>query len=203
MPRPLKVYRAHLGFFDTVVAAHSQKEALAAWGAGASELHQGFATVTNDKDAVVAALRYPGIVLYRPFGSGQAFSAERTLPGVKSAVRKAEKESEQVKRAQEKRNAETRARQNRAEQRRDEHARQKRAREERAEQKRAAENRAREERALRKRSAAEWAASKKAARIAAKKELDERLREIKEQERKLANERAAAQAAYAAALRKT
>lgn len=80
MPRPLKVYRAHIGFFDTVVAAHSQKEALAHWGGSAAEFRQGFATVTNDVKAVEAALKYPGVVLYRPFGSGDAFSRERILP---------------------------------------------------------------------------------------------------------------------------
>src|SRR5262249_19435644 len=61
MPRALKVYRAHLGFFDTVVAAYSQKEALVAWGGGPGEFRQGFATVTNDERAVTAALANPGI----------------------------------------------------------------------------------------------------------------------------------------------
>src|SRR5215467_12079449 len=80
MARPLKVYRAHIGFFDTIVAAHSQKEALVAWGGSPAEFRQGFATVTNDEKAVTAALKNPGVVLYRPFGSGGQFTSERTLP---------------------------------------------------------------------------------------------------------------------------
>jgi len=33
MPRRLKVFRAHLGFYDSIVAAPSQKAAAEAWGA--------------------------------------------------------------------------------------------------------------------------------------------------------------------------
>ena len=81
MPRPLKVYRAHLGFFDTVVAAHSQKDALAAWGGAPGEFRQGFASVTDDEKAVTAALATPGVALYRPFGSSGAFTADKSLKG--------------------------------------------------------------------------------------------------------------------------
>jgi colicin import membrane protein len=67
--RRLKVFRAHLGFYDTVVAAPSQKAALEAWGAGAHEFSAGFAEVTSDPDAVTCASAHPGIVLKRPFGT--------------------------------------------------------------------------------------------------------------------------------------
>jgi colicin import membrane protein len=80
MPRPLKVFRAHLGFYDTVVAVPSQKAAAQAWGAGAREFAQGFARVTDDPRAVEAALAQPGVVLRRPAGSKGAFKAEPDAP---------------------------------------------------------------------------------------------------------------------------
>ena len=76
MARPLKVFRAHLGFYDTVVAAPSQKAALAAWGARVGEFRQGFAQITHDADAVTAALAKPGVVLRRLFGSHDPFKPE-------------------------------------------------------------------------------------------------------------------------------
>ena len=74
--RPLKVFQAHLGFYDTVVAARSQKAALEAWGAGRGEFAKGFAKVTNDPVAVQSALASPGVVLRRPFGTGGPFKRE-------------------------------------------------------------------------------------------------------------------------------
>jgi colicin import membrane protein len=79
MPR-LKVFRDHIGFYDTVVAAPSQKAALAAWGAAPHEFKQGFAKVTDDTDAIEAALAQPGVVLRRPFGTRGAFKADAELP---------------------------------------------------------------------------------------------------------------------------
>lgn len=76
MAARLKVFRAHLGFFDTIVAAPSQKAALEAWGANAHEFAHGFAAPTDDPKLVAAALAQPGIVLKRQFGSTAAFSAE-------------------------------------------------------------------------------------------------------------------------------
>ena len=75
-----KVFRAHLGFYDTIVAAASQKAALAAWGASPSEFAHGFAAVTKDAKAVEAALRQPGVVLRRPFGSKGEFKLEADAP---------------------------------------------------------------------------------------------------------------------------
>lgn len=80
MPRRLKVFRAHLGFYDTIVAAPSQKAAAEAWGADAREFAQGFAGVTKDKDAVTAACAQPGVVLRRPAGTRGAFKAEPESP---------------------------------------------------------------------------------------------------------------------------
>lgn len=45
MPR-LKVFRAQMGFFDSVIAAPSQKAALEAWGARQDLFHEGFAAVS-------------------------------------------------------------------------------------------------------------------------------------------------------------
>src|ERR1700749_1256804 len=80
MPRRLKVFRAHLGFYDTIVAAPSRKAAAEAWGADAREFAQGFAGVTKDKDAVTAACARPGVVLRRPDGTRGAFKAEPESP---------------------------------------------------------------------------------------------------------------------------
>lgn len=74
--RPLKVFQAHLGFYDTVVAAPSQKAALEAWGSGKAEFAKGFARVTNDPVAVEAALANPGMVLRRPFGGSGSFKRD-------------------------------------------------------------------------------------------------------------------------------
>ena len=80
MPRPLKVFRTHLGFFDTVVATPSRAAALKAWGLSADEFRKGFAGETRDPQAVRAALEQPGTVLYRVYGSADDFSARRALP---------------------------------------------------------------------------------------------------------------------------
>lgn len=74
--RPLKVFQAHLGFYDTVVAAPSQKAALEAWGAGRGEFAKGFAKLTTDPVAVQCALATPGVVLRRPFGSAGPFKRD-------------------------------------------------------------------------------------------------------------------------------
>src|SRR5215469_14113160 len=70
----LKVFRTHLGFYDVVVAAPSQKAALEAWGAGSNLFAHGFASVVTDPELAKAALRKPGVVLKRQFGSKGEFS---------------------------------------------------------------------------------------------------------------------------------
>jgi hypothetical protein len=79
MPR-LKVFRAHQGFYDSIVAVPSQKKALEAWGARPTLFSQGFAAETKDADAVQAALAQPGVVLRRPFGTRGEFKNEPDLP---------------------------------------------------------------------------------------------------------------------------
>jgi colicin import membrane protein len=84
--RRLKVFRAHLGFYDTIVAAPSQKAALEAWGAGANEFHQGFAAETKEPALVAAALEKPGIVLKRQFGTKGAFEPDAPALAAPKAV---------------------------------------------------------------------------------------------------------------------
>lgn len=73
----LKVFRLHSGFYDMIIAAPSQKAALAAWGARPNEFSHGFAAVTDDAQAVKAALAQPGTVLKRQFGSKDPFLTEQ------------------------------------------------------------------------------------------------------------------------------
>ncbi len=52
MPRPLKVFKTHIGFYDLVVAAPSMKAAAQAWDVHPHIFAQGFAAQTNEPDAV-------------------------------------------------------------------------------------------------------------------------------------------------------
>ena len=78
MPRVLKVFRAHLGFYDTAVAAPSRAAALKAWGSRQNLFREGVASETKDPRAVTAALAKPGVVL-RPAG-GDRRSLQRKSP---------------------------------------------------------------------------------------------------------------------------
>lgn len=89
MARSRKVYEAHLGFYDTVVAAFSQASALAAWGSTTDLFRMGIARVTDDPAKVKAALAKPGLVLRRPAGSDIAFSENPPLPKISSGAAKA------------------------------------------------------------------------------------------------------------------
>src|SRR5437588_7395757 len=89
MRKHLKIFQAHLGFYDTIVAAPSQKAALAAWGASRNEFAKGFAQVTTDPQAVNAALLHPGQVLRRPFGSKGAFKIDADRVAVPKSSPKA------------------------------------------------------------------------------------------------------------------
>jgi hypothetical protein len=100
MARPLKVFRTHLGFFDTVIAAPSMKAALTAWGTKQNLFHEGLAQVTNDPKAVMAALAHPGVVLRRAAGSDDPFSEDPRLPMVRVGKRaKAARTQKQAKAA--------------------------------------------------------------------------------------------------------
>jgi hypothetical protein len=95
--RKLKVFQAHFGFYDTIVAAPSQAAALLAWGVHRNVFADGHARLTTDEAAVAAATAHPEIVLKRPVGSDGPFEVEPTLlprlPDVpsKKATRKAAK----------------------------------------------------------------------------------------------------------------
>src|SRR4051812_27291199 len=86
--KALKVFQAHLGFFDTVVAASSKKAALEAWGSRQDLFHTGLASAAEDRDAIRAALEKPGVVLKRPAGSRDPFTAEPGLPKVKTGPKR-------------------------------------------------------------------------------------------------------------------
>ena len=82
MPK-IKVFTANLGFYETAVAARSQKLALAHWGVARDLFREGSAKETHDPKAVAAAMRKVGQVVRRPIGSGGPFEergeAEQTL----------------------------------------------------------------------------------------------------------------------------
>jgi hypothetical protein len=82
MPR-IKVFTANLGFYETAVAARSQKMALAHWGVSRDLFREGTAKETHDPKAGDAAMRKVGMVVRRPIGSSGPFEerrdAEQTL----------------------------------------------------------------------------------------------------------------------------
>jgi hypothetical protein len=103
MARRLKVFRAHLGFYDTIVAAPSQKAALEAWGAGANEFHQGFAAETKDPALVATALGKPGIVLKRQFDTKGPFKSDipaLAAPKIAAGRRSAQERARRKREAQ-------------------------------------------------------------------------------------------------------
>jgi hypothetical protein len=100
MPR-IKVFTANLGFYETAVAARSQKLALAHWGVIRDLFREGSARETHDPKAVNAATRKVGVVVRRPIGSTSSFEeradAEQTL--LKSFGAKPKRAEKQVKAA--------------------------------------------------------------------------------------------------------
>jgi hypothetical protein len=85
-PRRLKVFQARIGFYDTVVAAPSQADALRLWGVHQNLFAGGAATVSTDEDAVKAALAEPQSPLRRPAGSSDPFVTDPTgLPDIPAA----------------------------------------------------------------------------------------------------------------------
>jgi hypothetical protein len=105
MAKTLKVFRAHLGFYDTIVAAPSQKAALEAWGMHINAFADGAAGVTTEKDAVEAALARPGVVLKRPFGSKARFKEDPDRIPAPLIKAEANAHSAVAKRREEQRNA--------------------------------------------------------------------------------------------------
>jgi hypothetical protein len=87
--RRLKVFQAQIGFYDTVVAAPSQAAALRAWGVHQDLFAAGQATVTDDAQAVEAAMARPETPLRRAVGSEDAFALEPAgLPNVLHTAKK-------------------------------------------------------------------------------------------------------------------
>jgi hypothetical protein len=88
-PRRLKVYAAQFGFHDSVVAAPNQAAALAAWGTRQNLFAEGRAKISDDADAIAAALAHPEEPLRRAVGSSDAFSLEPGLPDIPDAPKPA------------------------------------------------------------------------------------------------------------------
>ncbi|MDF2901166.1 MAG: hypothetical protein K0Q62_1225 [Phenylobacterium sp.] len=87
--RRLKVFQAQFGFYDSVVAAPSQAAALRAWGVHQNLFAAGRAQITEDGQAVEAALAHPETPLRRAVGSTDPFALEPTgLPKVPDAPRR-------------------------------------------------------------------------------------------------------------------
>jgi hypothetical protein len=84
MPRALKVFRTPAGFYDAVVAAPSQKAALAAWGTTTNLFASGDARVAEDPALQAEALAHPGEVIKRSRGDFAAMIGPEppTLKGV-------------------------------------------------------------------------------------------------------------------------
>lgn len=101
MPRPLKVFKTHIGFYDLIVAAPSMKAAAEAWHASPRLFAQGFAAPTKDNDAVTAALAQPGVVLKRPHGKTGGYKAAPDAPAAPKPSRKQAARKQAQKRRQE------------------------------------------------------------------------------------------------------
>jgi len=95
----LKVYAAQFGFHDSVVAARNQAAALEAWGTRQNLFAEGRAKVTDDPDAIAAALAHPEVPLRRAVGSKDAFSLEPGLPQVPDAPKRKKPDLKVVKAA--------------------------------------------------------------------------------------------------------
>jgi hypothetical protein len=118
MPARLKVFKTHIGFHDLIVAAPSMKAAAQAWHASPRLFAQGFAAITEEDDAVEAALAQPGVVLRRPHDGRGAYKADPDIPAIPrpSAARsKALKREARARKAAEKRAGEAAARRARKE----------------------------------------------------------------------------------------
>ena len=93
-PRRLKVFQAQFGFYDTVVAAASQAAALRAWGIHQNVFADGRARVSEDAQAIEAALAHPGAPLRRALGSTDSFAVEpASLPQISTAKKAKAKRS--------------------------------------------------------------------------------------------------------------
>jgi hypothetical protein len=93
MPRALKVFRTPVGFYDAVVAAPSQKAALAAWGTTTNLFASGDACVVEDPVLQTEALGNPGEVIKKSRGDAAAMLGPEPpkRPARQQTLRAAEK----------------------------------------------------------------------------------------------------------------
>ena len=93
MPRALKVFRTPVGFYDAIVAAPSQKAALAAWGTTTNLFASGDACVVEDPALQAEALAHPGEVIKKPRGDVAAMLGPEPpkRPARQQTLRAAEK----------------------------------------------------------------------------------------------------------------
>jgi hypothetical protein len=93
MPRALKVFRTPVGFYDAIVAAPSQKAALAAWGTTTNLFASGDACVVEDPALQAEALAHPGEVIKKSRGDVAAMLGPEPpkRPARQQTLRAAEK----------------------------------------------------------------------------------------------------------------
>lgn len=77
--RPLKVYVTQIGFHEAIVATHSQRSALEAWGITRNLFAVGRAHDTRDQAVCKVAMAEPGRVFARPMNSAKPFRAVRAI----------------------------------------------------------------------------------------------------------------------------
>lgn len=109
MPRALKVFKTHIGFYDLIVAAPSMKAAAEAWETNPRIFAQGIAAPTNEPDATRAALEQPGVVLRRVHGQPGQYKVQPDKPAApkvssrqKQKIAKAERDRERDEKARKK-----------------------------------------------------------------------------------------------------
>jgi colicin import membrane protein len=88
---PLKVFVTQIGLHEVIVAAPSQRAALAAWGIERNLFVTGRAHDTREPDVCAVALAAPGQVFARPAGSAKPF---RTVTGPLETERAAIREDD-------------------------------------------------------------------------------------------------------------
>jgi hypothetical protein len=110
MPRALKVFKTHLGFYDLIVAAPSMKAAAQAWQSDPRLFAQGFAAQTQEPEEIRAALAEPGTVLRRPHGQNTAYQVNpAAIAAPKPGKRQKQAKAKADQAAKEKQAAEARA----------------------------------------------------------------------------------------------
>ncbi len=87
--RKLKVFVAQMGFYDSAVAASSQTAALRAWGTHQNLFASGQARLSDDKQAIEAALASPETPLRRLVGTDHPFELNpKGLPDIPDAPKR-------------------------------------------------------------------------------------------------------------------